>query len=147
MAATSDDTDWRRIAGLYAILADRYPSPIVELNRAVAVAQLHGAHAGLELVDAVAESGTIDGYHLLHAVRADLLVRAGRSVEARTEFLRAAELTENVAERLLLVERADACASSMGRNGRGAARVASSRACERMRTDREAVTDEREPRA
>ncbi|MBS1698176.1 MAG: sigma-70 family RNA polymerase sigma factor [Actinobacteria bacterium] len=107
MAVTPEETDWRRIAGLYAVLAARRPSPIVELNRAVAVAEVHGPQAGLELVDAVAASGTIDGYHLLHAVRGDLLARLGRRAEARTAFLRAAELTGNTAERALLLSRAE----------------------------------------
>lgn len=106
MAPTPPDTDWRRIAGLYAILAARFPSPIVEINRAVAVAELHGPEAGLELVDAVVAGGTIDGYHLLHAVRGDLLLRLGRTVAAGAEFLRAAELTANAAERALLLARA-----------------------------------------
>ena len=107
MATTPADTDWRRIAGLYAILVQRYPSPIVELNRAVAVAELHGPSAGLDLVDAVARGGTLERYHLLHAVRADLLARLGRGAEARSEFLRAAELTENAAERALMRARAE----------------------------------------
>jgi RNA polymerase sigma factor (sigma-70 family) len=107
MAATADDTDWRRIAGLYAILAAHFPSPIVELNRAIAVAGVHGPAAGLELVDAVVDAGSLDEYHLLHAVRGDLLARLGRDGEARTEFLRAAELTANAAERALMLSRAD----------------------------------------
>ena len=106
MAATPDDTDWRRIAGLYALLAERFPSPVVELNRAVAIAMVHGPAAGLELVDVVAASGTLDGYHLVHAVRGDLLGRLGRPAEARAEFLRAAELTANTAEQSLLRGRA-----------------------------------------
>ncbi|MGY2061374.1 DUF6596 domain-containing protein, partial [Nocardia gipuzkoensis] len=110
LAATAEDTDWRRIAGLYAQLAERFPSPIVELNRAVAVAMVHGPAAGLELVEAVAATGTLDGYHPLYAVRADLLARLGRASEARTAFLRAAELTANDAERSLLRARAGACA-------------------------------------
>ncbi len=110
MAATAEETDWRRIAGLYAQLAQRFPSPIVELNRAVAIAMVHGPAAGLELVDAVAATGTLDGYHPLHAVRADLLARLGRSAQARAAFLRAAELTANDAERSLLRGRAEACA-------------------------------------
>ena len=107
MAATADDTDWRRIAGLYAILAARFPSPIVELNRAVAVAEVHGPAAGLDLVDAVVDAGSLDEYHLLHAVRGDLLARLGRRAEARDEFLRAAELTANAAERSLMLARAE----------------------------------------
>ncbi|MEU1207606.1 RNA polymerase sigma factor [Nocardia sp. NPDC005825] len=98
------DTDWRRIAGLYAVLAQRFPSPVVELNRAVAVAMVHGPAAGLELIDAVAAD--LDGYHLLHAVRGDLLERLGRTAEARAAFERAAELTANDSERELLRERA-----------------------------------------
>ncbi|WP_460724982.1 RNA polymerase sigma factor [Nocardia heshunensis] len=104
MAPTAEDTDWRRIAGLYAILAQRFPSPIVELNRAVAVAMLHGPAAGLELVDAVA--APLDDYHLLHAVRGDLLLRLGRDSEARAAFHRAAALTANTTERELLLARA-----------------------------------------
>ncbi len=109
MAATPEDTDWRRIAGLYALLAQRFPSPIVELNRAVAVTMVHGPLAGLELIDDVAAAGALDNYHLLHAVRADLLARVGRDTEAHTEFLRAAELTANTAEQSLLRTRADEC--------------------------------------
>jgi len=108
MAATQADTDWRRIAGLYAVLAARFPSPIVELNRAVAVAELHGPAAGLELVEAVVADGALDGYHLLHAVRGDLLQRLGHTAAAQTEFVRAAELTENAAERAMLLDRATA---------------------------------------
>jgi predicted RNA polymerase sigma factor len=103
MAPTAADTDWRRIAGLYALLAARFPSPVVELNRAVAVAMLHGPAAGLELVDAVAATGALDDYHLLHAVRGDLLTRLGRELEARAAFTRAAALTANSAEQCLLL--------------------------------------------
>jgi predicted RNA polymerase sigma factor len=106
MAPTAADTDWRRIAGLYALLADRFPSPVVELNRAVAVAMLHGPAAGLELVDAVAATEALDNYHLLHAVRGDLLSRLGRELEARAAFARAAALTDNSAEQCLLLGRA-----------------------------------------
>jgi len=106
MAATAEDTDWRRIAGLYALLAERFPSPIVELNRAVAITMVHGPTAGLEIVDSVAASGRLDGYHLLHAVRGDLLGRLRRPAEARAEFLRAAGLTANTAEQALLHSRA-----------------------------------------
>ncbi|WP_405486554.1 RNA polymerase sigma factor [Nocardia sp. NBC_00511] len=105
LAATAGDTDWRRIAGLYAQLAQRFPSPVVELNRAVAVTMVHGPAAGLELVDAVA--GTLDDYHLLHAVRGDLLSRLGRGAQARIAFERAAELTANETERKLLRGRAE----------------------------------------
>ncbi|MEC3919691.1 RNA polymerase sigma factor [Nocardia sp. CDC160] len=106
MAPTAADTDWRRIAGLYAILAQRFPSPVVELNRAVAVSMLHGPAAGLELLDALDATGALDTYHLLHAVRGDLLARAGRDAEARAAFHRAAELTANDSERELLLGRA-----------------------------------------
>jgi RNA polymerase sigma factor (sigma-70 family) len=109
MTATPRDTDWRRITGLYAQLAERFPSPVVELNRAVALAMVHGPAAGLELVDAVAACGMIEGYHLLHAVRADLLARLGRRTEANAEFIRAAELTANTAERSFLHIRAADC--------------------------------------
>ncbi|MFI1918883.1 RNA polymerase sigma factor [Nocardia sp. NPDC020380] len=105
MAPAPADTDWRRIAGLYAMLAERFPSPIVELNRAVAVSMVHGPAAGLELADRVATP--LDGYHLLHAVRGDFLSSLGRGAEARAEFLRAAELTANDHERKLLLGRAD----------------------------------------
>ncbi|MFI6995898.1 RNA polymerase sigma factor [Nocardia sp. NPDC050175] len=108
MAATPEDTDWRRIAGLYAVLAERFPSPIVDLNRAVAVGKVHGPAAGLELVDSIAP-GALDGYHLYNAVRGDLLAQLGRHAEARAEFLRAAELTGNKAEQVLLLDRAADC--------------------------------------
>ncbi|WP_405163525.1 RNA polymerase sigma factor [Nocardia sp. NBC_01499] len=106
MAATPADTDWRRIAGLYAVLAERFPSPIVDLNRAVAVSKVHGPAAGLELVDSLAASGALSTYHLYNAVRGDLLAQLGRRDEARAEFTRAAELTGNKAERALLLDRA-----------------------------------------
>jgi predicted RNA polymerase sigma factor len=109
MAATPEDTDWRRIAGLYAVLAQRFPSPIVELNRAVAVAMVDGPGAALELLEAIAASGALSDYHLLHAVRADLLVRLGRDQEAATSFLQAADLTGNIAEQHFLRDRASAC--------------------------------------
>ncbi len=109
MAATPEETDWRRIAGLYAVLAQRFPSPIVELNRAVAVAMVDGPSAGLELLEAIAGGGALSDYHLLHAVQGDLLARLGRDHEAATSFLRAAELTANIAEQQFLRDRADAC--------------------------------------
>jgi RNA polymerase sigma factor (sigma-70 family) len=109
MAPSAEETDWRRIAGLYAVLAQRFPSPVIELNRAVAVAMVDGPGAGLELVDAIARSGALGDYHLLHAVRADLLSRLGRDREAAASFRRAAELTANVAEQRFLRDRADAC--------------------------------------
>jgi RNA polymerase sigma factor (sigma-70 family) len=107
MALSPEETDWRRIAGLYAVLAHRFPSPIVELNRAVAVAMVDGPAAGLELVEAIAASGALSDYHLLHAVRADLLCRLRRDQEAAASFLRAGELTANVAEQRFLRDRAE----------------------------------------
>ncbi|WP_040862207.1 RNA polymerase sigma factor [Nocardia niigatensis] len=106
VAPTAAQTDWRRIAGLYAVLAQRFPSPVVELNRAVAVAMVHGPAAGLGLLDVIVDSGALDDYHLLHAVRGDLLSRLGRDAEARKAFRRAAELTANETERELLLGRA-----------------------------------------
>ncbi|WP_197061064.1 RNA polymerase sigma factor [Microbacterium mangrovi] len=131
LAATPEQTDWRRIAGLYAVLAARHPSPIVEINRAVAVAEVHGPAAGLELVDAVVASGTIDGYHLLHAVRGDLLARLGRGDEARAEFLRAADLTDNAAERALLRARAGEAEGRDARAGEAEGRDARAASVER----------------
>ncbi|MFI6365301.1 RNA polymerase sigma factor [Nocardia sp. NPDC050630] len=109
MAPSAEETDWRRITGLYAVLAERFPSPIVELNRAVAVSMVHGPAAGLELVDALVATGALDNYHLLPAVRGDLLDRLGRPEEARAEFARAAELTGNNAEQALLLDRMAGC--------------------------------------
>ena len=107
-ARTADETDWNRIALLYGALGRIVPSPIIELNRAVAVAMADGPGAGLELVDALADSPTLKAYHLLPSVRGDLLARLGRHAEARTEFERAASLTKNARERKLLLERAAA---------------------------------------
>ncbi len=106
MAPSAEETDWRRIAGLYAVLAQRFPSPIVELNRAVAVAMVDGPAAGLDLLDAIARSGALSEYHLLHAVRGDFLARLGRDREAADSFLQAADLTANVAEQRFLRDRA-----------------------------------------
>jgi RNA polymerase sigma-70 factor (ECF subfamily) len=105
-ARRAEDTEWTRIAALYDALAQLTPSPVVELNRAVAVGMAFGPEAGLELVDALAAAGELDGYHLLHSVRADLLAKLGRSAEAKDEFERAAAMTENARERELLLERA-----------------------------------------
>jgi RNA polymerase sigma-70 factor (ECF subfamily) len=110
-ARTAAETDWARIAALYAELARLAPSPVVELNRAVAVAMAVGPAAGLEIVDTLISERSLEGYHLLPAVRADLLARLGRPAEARTEFERAASLTRNARERDLLLARAAACAS------------------------------------
>ncbi|XVQ10279.1 RNA polymerase sigma factor [Spirillospora sp. CA-255316] len=107
-AREAADTDWARISALYEILAGRAPSPIVELNRAVAVGMAHGPEKGLEIVDALAGEQTLRNYHPLPSVRGDLLFRLGRYVEARAEFERAASLTRNEAERALLLDRAAA---------------------------------------
>jgi len=109
-ARTPEETDWARIVALYDTLARVTPSPIVELNRAVAVAMAFGPAAGLERVDALAEEPALAGYHLLPSVRGDLLWKLGRPDEARVEFERAAELTRNARERTLLLARAAACA-------------------------------------
>ncbi|MGW4438986.1 RNA polymerase sigma factor [Streptomyces sp. NPDC004596] len=100
------ETDWRTIATLYTLLAARAPSPVVELNRAVAVSMAEGPAEALELVDALAGEPALRDYHLLPSVRADLLARLGRAAEARTEFERAASLTRNERERALLLRRA-----------------------------------------
>ncbi|AXK32168.1 RNA polymerase subunit sigma-24 [Streptomyces armeniacus] len=105
-AVRYEDTDWQSIAALYGRLAALTPSPVVELNRAVAVSMAEGPAAGLELVDALAGERALRDYHLLPSVRGDLLERLGRGAEARTEFERAASLTRNARERDLLRERA-----------------------------------------
>ena len=105
-ATTAEDTDWQRIAALYDALAQIAPSPVVELNRAVAVGMAFGPAAGLALADALADEPTLAGYHLLPSVRGDLLAKLGRHGEARTEFQRAASLTRNARERELMLERA-----------------------------------------
>ena len=105
-ARVPEDTDWVRIAALYDGLAALNPSPVVELNRAVAVGMAFGPAAGLELVDALAGEPALRRYHLLPAVRGDLLAKLGRHAEARAEFERAAALTRNARERELLLERA-----------------------------------------
>jgi RNA polymerase sigma factor (sigma-70 family) len=109
-AREADETDWRRIAELYAELARVTPSPIVELNRAVAVGMAFGAGAGLEIADQLLEEPALKNYHLLPAVRGDLLEKLGRSGEARIEFEQAASLARNLRERNLLLNRASACA-------------------------------------
>ena len=108
-ARTPAETDWARIAALYDALAGLAPSPVVELNRAVAVAMAFGPEAGLALVDALSAERTLEGYHLLPSVRGDLLAKIGRFDEARAEFDRAASLTRNARERELLLARAAAC--------------------------------------
>jgi len=108
-ARTPSETDWPRIVILYTELARLSPSPVIELNRAVAVSMAHGPHAGLALVDALASDPSLARYHLLPSVRADLLYKLGRHSEARTEFERAAALTRNTRERDLLLTRAASC--------------------------------------
>jgi len=110
-ARTAAQTDWTRIAALYDALAELAPSPVVELNRAVAIAMAFGPAAGLELVDRLAAEPALRGYHLLPSVRGDLLARLGRLDEARVELERAAALTRNARERALLLERAAGCAA------------------------------------
>jgi RNA polymerase sigma factor (sigma-70 family) len=105
-ARVASDTDWHRIASLYSELATLAPSPVVELNRAVAVSMASGPAAGLEIVDSIAEEPSLKSYHLLPAVRGDFLSKLGRSSEARDEFERAAGLTRNARERELLLRRA-----------------------------------------
>jgi RNA polymerase sigma-70 factor (ECF subfamily) len=109
-APTPEATDWARIVKLYEALAGLMPSPVVELNRAVALAMAFGPAAGLELVDALTSEPSLKAYHLLPSVRGDLLKKLGRIDEARVEFERAASLTRNARERELLQERARACA-------------------------------------
>ena len=108
-AATAADTDWVYITALYDELARLTPSPVVELNRAVAVAMAYGPAAGLELADRLAAQGSLESYHLLPSVRGDLLARLGRYEEAGVEFERAATLTHNARESRLLLDRAAAC--------------------------------------
>jgi predicted RNA polymerase sigma factor len=109
-ARVAGETDWRRIAELYTALGRVTPSPIVELNRAVAIAMAFGPAAGLEIVDALRATPALKNYHLLPSVRGDLLMKVGRMAEARVELERAASLTRNARERALLLERAAACA-------------------------------------
>jgi RNA polymerase sigma-70 factor, ECF subfamily len=110
-ARAAEETDWARIIALYEALAQVAPSPVIDLNRAVAVSMAFGAAAGLELVDALTAEGALENYHLLPSVRGDLLQKLGRLEEARAEFERAAALTRNARERQLLLARAEACGS------------------------------------
>jgi RNA polymerase sigma factor (sigma-70 family) len=112
-AATAAETDWVLITALYDELARLSPSPVIELNRAVAVSMAYGPAAGLELTDRLAAQGTLRSYHLLPSVRGDLLVKLGRYQEARGEFERAATLTQNRRESRLLLDRAAACGSGI----------------------------------
>jgi len=108
-ARTAGQTDWQQIAALYEALAGLQPSPVVELNRAVAVSMAFGPAAGLELVDALMDEPALKNYHLLPSVRGDFLYKLGRFGEAQAEFERAARLTQNDRERILLMARAGAC--------------------------------------
>jgi RNA polymerase sigma factor (sigma-70 family) len=114
-ARSAEETDWATIVGLYAKLGEVAPSPVVELNRAVALAMLLGPDAGLNVVDALAKEPALKTYHLLPSVRGDLLRRLGRFAEARAEFERAAALTRNERERKLLLDRAAACMAKVAR--------------------------------
>ena len=111
-ALTADVTDWRRIAALYAALAVLTPSPVVELNRAVAVAMSVGPAAGLDIVESLRHEPSLQSYHLLATVRGDLLERLGRYADARVEFQRAAALTSNLRERNFLNDRAARCTAA-----------------------------------
>jgi predicted RNA polymerase sigma factor len=105
-ARTPEETDWQRIAALYDALAQVAPSPVVELNQAVAIGMAFGPTAGLAAVDALTKEKVLSAYHLLPAVRGDLLAKLGRHAEAKQEFERAAALTQNIRERELLLRRA-----------------------------------------
>jgi RNA polymerase sigma factor (sigma-70 family) len=118
-ARTPSETDWPRIVMLYSELAQLTPSPVIELNRAIAVSMAEGPEAGLTLVDALATEPSLARYHLLPSARADLLYKLGRHAEARTEFERAAALTRNRRERDLLLARAACCGSHAGESGTG----------------------------
>jgi RNA polymerase sigma factor (sigma-70 family) len=111
-ARTADETDWARIATLYGELARLTPSPVIDLNRAVAIGMARGPQAGLDLVDALASDEYLRTYHLLPSVRGDLLAKLGRNEEAAAEFERAAAMTRNARERTLLLNRAAVCKTS-----------------------------------
>jgi predicted RNA polymerase sigma factor len=115
-ARTAAETDWEKIAALYDALAELLPSPVVELNRAVAVSMAFGPNAGLELIDALAAEPSLRGYHLLPSARGDLLAKLGRHAEARSEFEKAAALTRNAREKKLLLDRAAKCADALARD-------------------------------
>jgi predicted RNA polymerase sigma factor len=117
-ALAPQDTDWQRIASLYATLAEVAPSPVVDLNRAVAVSMAHGPQAGLDIADRLTDEPLLRGYHLLPSVRGDFLNKLGRYDEARAEFERAASMTRNARERELLLERAAAAAREAAPAGR-----------------------------
>jgi predicted RNA polymerase sigma factor len=108
-AVSVEETDWHHIAGLYAELAIAQPSPVIELNRAVAVAMAQGPQAGLDLIDRLIDDPALANYHFLPTARADLLAQLDRKAEAKTEFERAAAMTRNERERSLLLARAAQC--------------------------------------
>jgi predicted RNA polymerase sigma factor len=108
-ARKPEDTDWERIAALYDALAQLVPTPVVHLNRAVAIGMAYGPAAGLELVDALTTEPALQSYHLLPSMRADLLEKLDRFSEARDEYERAAALAQNARDRALLQERAERC--------------------------------------
>ena len=112
-ARTPEETDWPRIAELYELLQQLTPSPVIELNRAVAVGMAFGPAAGLAIADALAAERSLQSYHLLPSVRGDLLAKLGRAAEARAEFERAAELTRNTREREFLLARARTVSSTL----------------------------------
>jgi predicted RNA polymerase sigma factor len=112
-ARTAEETDWRQVLALYDALAELMPSPVVELNRAVALTMAFGPKAGLALVDELASEPSLKAYHLLPSVRGDLLFKLGRFADARGEFERAAALTQNVRERELLLRRAGMCGNGV----------------------------------
>jgi predicted RNA polymerase sigma factor len=112
-ASTPEATDWPRIATLYGTLAQTTSSPIIELNRAVAISMAQGSQAGLDIVDTLTNEPTLKNYHLLPSVRGDLLTKLNRHSEALTEFERAASLTRNARERDLLLKRAKDCAQPL----------------------------------
>jgi predicted RNA polymerase sigma factor len=104
-AKTPDDTDWRAIVALYDALAEVSPSPVVELNRAMAISMAFGPEEGLALIDELVSASSLSGYHLLPSARGDLLAKLGRVDEARAEFERAAFMTQNLREREMLLDR------------------------------------------
>jgi predicted RNA polymerase sigma factor len=109
-ARVAEETDWERIAALYDALAQLMPSPVVQLNRAVAIGMAYGPAAGLEIVDTLTSEPTLKAYHLLPSMRGDLLEKLGRFSEARAEYERAAALAHNARDQSLLLERAARCA-------------------------------------
>ena len=113
-APTAVATDWDRIVGLYDLLARADPSPVIELNRAVAVSMRDGPSSGLALIDAILERGQLDAYHLAHAARADLLRRLGRTADARAAYQRALELTRQEPERRFIEQRLNELARGPG---------------------------------